>query len=529
MDSVYGILACDNCGRVFDDVETYLGSHHQAGHVLERGGTYVKPGEDGSLAACGLAGPLLHSSANRDEMNRREVMKKMKEITAVLRVPHERVEDVKFMLERLLDGEWGQGRWIEVLVGACIYVAIRQSRLPLTLVEVASSVDCGIVELGRMYRRVLDSLELELPETDPVVFLERAIASLAKTKGIERDFIRKMSKQGGLLLECSQQWFITTGRRPLPVVAAVITLVADANQIKLNLDDVVREVYSHPRTSRMRLTELKEALVGVGQKLPWGKDITLKTLDKHLPFLLQFLETDMKRAKKRKGSNPQMPPSKISSTSSVELGPSCTRQDVESHDLNSQKSVSAWDKSEEGTSTSGRRFLVDSRSVELKLVQALKRKEVDWQAWPKSFLASEGAHSRRCNKIRAAMERILKAKRGLLSRLGNAHSKPFQTLSPSALNATGVDSSRAKKRRVDPPQEKKSELDWEDLVIEYLLLRGVNHTQLEDGYYKAALGVHSMESTKQIDDDDLLPYLRSKAEVKLLRALHDVEDAPSFT
>lgn len=25
-----------------------------------------------------------------------------------------------------------------------------------------SSVDCGIVELGRMYRRVLESLELEL-------------------------------------------------------------------------------------------------------------------------------------------------------------------------------------------------------------------------------------------------------------------------------------------------------------------------------------------------------------------------------
>jgi len=27
--------------------------------------------------------------------------------------------------------------------------------------------------------------------------------------------------------------------------------------------------------------------VGVGQKLPWGKDITVKTLDKHLPFLLK--------------------------------------------------------------------------------------------------------------------------------------------------------------------------------------------------------------------------------------------------
>lgn len=27
--------------------------------------------------------------------------------------------------------------------------------------------------------------------------------------------------------------------------------------------------------------------MGVGQKLPWGKDITIKTLSKHLPFVLQ--------------------------------------------------------------------------------------------------------------------------------------------------------------------------------------------------------------------------------------------------
>lgn len=69
----------------------------------------------------------------------RDVMNKMKEITAILQVPMDKVEDVKFMLERLLEGEWGQGRWIEVLVGACTYVAIRQSNLPLTLVEVAVS------------------------------------------------------------------------------------------------------------------------------------------------------------------------------------------------------------------------------------------------------------------------------------------------------------------------------------------------------------------------------------------------------
>jgi hypothetical protein len=50
----------------------------------------------------------------------------------------------------------------------------------------------------------------------------------------------------------------------------------------------------------------------------------------------------------------------------------------------------------------------------------------------------------------------------------------------------------------------------------------VNHKQLEDGYYKAALGAHPMQSTNQIDDDDLIPYLRSKAEVHLYSQMQDL-------
>ncbi|KAG0591148.1 hypothetical protein KC19_1G153700 [Ceratodon purpureus] len=535
MDTVYGIMACDSCGRVFDDVETFLGAHHQAGHVMERGGTFVKSTDTGALAACGLGGSLFRT-ANRENVNRRDVMNKMKEIGAILRVPHEKVEDVKFMLERLLEGEWGQGRWIEVLVGACIYVAIRQSRLPLTLVEVASSVDCGIVELGRMYRRVLESLELELPETDPFVFMERAISSLALSKGIDRDLTRVMSKQGSLLLECSQQWFIITGRRPLPVVAAVLALVAEANQIKFDFDDVVREVYSHPRTSRMRLTELKEALVGVGQKLPWGKDITVKTLDKHLPFLLKFLESDMKRAKKKSCSVSLLPlPQRQHTRSPTKLESSYAQKGVESHKSNMQPSASDCISSAKGTSATGRQsglFLEDGRSVELKLVEALKRKEVEWQAWPKSFLVGADAHCRRRGKIRAAMERIRLAKQGLLLRVDNNQPKSSLPVPSSDSKLRDAERSRAKRRKVDSGlslQKIKRELDWEDLVIEYLLLRGVNHTQLEDGYYKAALGVHHMQSTDQIDDDELIPYLRSKAEVKMLRSLHDVGDANLLT
>lgn len=110
----------------------------------------------------------------------------------------------------------------------------------------------------------------------------------------------------------------------------------------------------------------------------------------------------MKRAKKKKENVSEMSLSKSSSMRSpVELETSCARKGVESHELSNLlpelEPASACNTSEKGASTSGgqlRQFLEDSRSVELKLVEALKRKEVEWQAWPKSFLVGADAHSR---------------------------------------------------------------------------------------------------------------------------------------
>lgn len=100
----------------------------------------------------------------------------------------------------------------------------------------------------------------------------------------------------------------------------------------------------------------------------------------------------MKRAKKKKENVSEMPLSKISSgRNPVELEPA---MGVQSHEL---EHASARNASEKGTSSSGRQseqVLLDSRSLELKLVEALKRKEVEWQAWPKSFVAGADAHSR---------------------------------------------------------------------------------------------------------------------------------------
>ena len=154
---------------------------------------------------------------------------------------------------------------------------------------------------------------------------------------------------------------------------------------------------------------------------------------------------------------------------------------------------------------------------------------------------------RRCDKIDAASKRIANAKKYLLLEIKSELSPPVSCNSSS---------SQEKKRKLNlpmsSPDETKSALDWEDLIIEYLLLRGVSQCfrtycvlplfsikcwpfdllgilltstwlllqverrQLEDGYYRAALDIHHMESTDQINDNDLIPYLRSQTEVHRL-------------
>ena len=57
----------------------------------------------------------------------------------------------------------------------------------------------GIIELECIYWRVLESLELELLDIDPLIFWEGAISSFAHLKVINRDLTWLMSKQGSLL------------------------------------------------------------------------------------------------------------------------------------------------------------------------------------------------------------------------------------------------------------------------------------------------------------------------------------------
>ncbi|KAL3692437.1 hypothetical protein R1sor_006088 [Riccia sorocarpa] len=583
MDALYGIYACESCGFVSDQAASELGSEFQIGHVIERRGTNIADRDSGANAAKGLMRGQVNRNfytgvTNWSERHKDETMKKVQRITGQLRVPGDKIDQVKHLLENTLDGDWGSGRWVDVLVAACVYIVIRQSQLPLTIPEVADCVNCDVVELGRMYNRVLLKLRITVPHVDLAIFLDRAVSTFPAVAKKGKDMMRKISRQGNVLLHHAAQWFITTGRRPLPVVAAVLQLVLESNSISVPITDVAAELHAGIWATRLRFKECKNSLVNVAQNLPWGSDVTPKTVLRHLPFILQFLEMKMKLGK---GDATQGSGAGTLVSSSKRVSALVNRKS-DAQVLNSRLAITLHDSGEEniyrrsqGETVEGRpaKYLkingkrcspvekrlveVDIQNVEerltggdhsadhtpdlkLSLSRANSTEELSGsgaspserktssfssgpgpsRVLPVAFIASEEARKRRLHKIQLAKIRIGKHRSLLAKKYGIPHMLAA-TQSPEDGEGSSDSESKLGDSILAP--------DFEDLRIEKLLLKGASGEELETGYYKTLEAKFLEEeengnSTKEeatIDmDNDLIQYLHSRCEVDFLTELN---------
>lgn len=196
-----------------------------------------------------------------------------------------KVSEIRDMISKVTDGEFGssESRWFSIFVGACVYVVMRNGDKSLSIEEVSSVVGCDIHELGRMVVRVVEHLGMKLPGFDIVGSFERVVRSLSISDRVEGDVLERMRKQGIFLVQCAVKWFLTTGRRPLPVVVAVLVLVAELNGVEgVKIEEVAREVHVAVSTCRLRYKELLEVIAKVAQEiLPWGKDVNVKNAVKN--------------------------------------------------------------------------------------------------------------------------------------------------------------------------------------------------------------------------------------------------------
>ncbi|KAJ1406261.1 Cyclin-like superfamily [Sesbania bispinosa] len=516
-DDITGELICSSCGALqqFDQFEAQIGG------ISGPQGTFINVGTAGSGSFYTYRDRKLFSAYNSID-----------ELAYRLGLGSKSV-DIKSMVSAITEGEFGQGDWFHVLIGACAYVLMRKEDRPLPMAEVASAVGCDVYELGRMILRVIDFLELkrpDFPEFDVVHSLERTLKNSPSFAAVERSVLDRMRKQGIFLIQCSVKWFLSTGRRPLPLVVAVLVFVAELNQVEVRMDDFAKEVHAVVSTCRARYRELLETLVKVAQVLPWGKDITTKNIVKNAPFVIQYMEKKSMSKPVEKKTNLDQP--------GLDLGDvvtECLRQDGEyeygtdgitsrkdsqyfslgsNADRAGMKDADGLQISAECLSMMYEKFLNENHCAKLSrsnanaqkrkrlgldlqecrewwngkselskkiLLKHLLEKDVGVDTMPPSFVTGQLKCKMRRERIDAAKMRIKRIMHP--SDVGQG-----DTVNPDLLDSTYPEK-RKRKRGVVV-----DDIDWEDLIIETLILHQVKEEEIEKGHYNTLLDLHVFNS-----------------------------------
>ncbi|KAJ8531537.1 hypothetical protein K7X08_026971 [Anisodus acutangulus] len=507
-DTVTGKLYCNSCGIVQDNnFDIY---DPQIGGITGPAGTYIRTGTSG-----------IGTIYNYKETKIYEAKNVIDDLMYKLGFSASKCSEVLQMVQKITDNKYGKGNWFKVFVGACSYVVMRMDNKPLSNVRVANMVECDIYELGRMVYRVVEFLDLQLPEVDVVGSYEYYVRNSLSFSEVDEDMIRRMLKQGVFLVQCLVKWYVTTGRRPLPVVAAVLVFVAELNGIDVKIEDVANELQVAIVTCKLRYKELLERLVKVAQALPWGEDVTVKNIMKHATFVIQYMELKSMSSKnssddKRKSfedvgfdldyliddclsnenhyaldvidaenESQYFRASSLSSESPnrFQISQECLAM-VYSKIKNDMYEHESTDSRNNNIGRRKRRYGIisytdwwkgESEMSKKLLVKEIVEKDVGLSAMPPSFDSSCLAYERRKEKIKAAKFRIHKTM------------YPWDAKLIDKVDLGSVEHVKnGKKRR----RKMKVDVDWEDFIIETLLLHQVEEEEIEKGYYKALLDLH---------------------------------------
>ncbi|KAM0048920.1 putative transcription factor TFIIB, Cyclin-like superfamily [Helianthus debilis subsp. tardiflorus] len=419
VDPVTGNQECSSCGVVQD----FNNFEHQTFNADGFVGTNVRLGKSGSGYDYSYHETKLYLAQNviTDILSRLSL--------------EQRFDEVNTMIKTITEDEYGSGNWFNVLVGACVYVVMRKANKLLPLTSVCENVGCDVFELGRMVSRVIEHLDLKLPDFDIVGLFERVFREWVSCKeGVGKGVSVRMVKQGIFLVQCMIKWYVTTGRRPVPVVVAVMVFVCEVNEVEnvgVDLDCLVTSCLNQDfRQNESGGWEIEDLE-------------TLKVSPECLSAIYsKYLEeySNMKTSMKR----------------------------VDDDMIGSEKydflvDTEYWS----GESALSKKLFLDK----------ILEKDVGLNAMPPSFVNGCVKTQRRKEKIKAAKIRIEKIRRPSMA------AKSVDESDDRLLLAN----SRKRKR-------KKFDLDWEDFVIETLLLHDVKEEEIEKGYYNALLDLHVFQS-----------------------------------
>uniref|UniRef100_A0A2K6VQN9 B-related factor 1 n=2 Tax=Onchocercidae TaxID=6296 RepID=A0A2K6VQN9_ONCVO len=248
-DSARGDSTCMGCGTVLEEStivsDVAFQENSGGGHSLV--GQFISKERGQPTNLSGVPG-LSHQESR--EITYYKGRKLIEEIASQLRINQHCVNTAFNFFKMCVSRNFTRGRVRSHVVAACLYMTCRLENTAHLLLDFSDITQVNVFDLGRTLNFLTRSLKINLPTTDPCMYILRFAVSLdfgAKQKEV-------VSLAARLVQRMKRDW-IATGRRPSGLCGAALLLAARCYNFNRTVADVVRVVHISEAVVKKRLDE----------------------------------------------------------------------------------------------------------------------------------------------------------------------------------------------------------------------------------------------------------------------------------
>ncbi|KAL0869277.1 hypothetical protein ABMA27_007540 [Loxostege sticticalis] len=254
VDPARGDAVCTSCGTVLEDniivaeVEFQETAHGGAAAI----GQFVSADTKGGATGFGRA-----FQAGIGQESREITLRKARDgITALcqqLRLNQQCIDIACNFFKMALSRHLTIGRPATHTQAACVYMTCRTEGTAHLLIDISDALQICCYQLGRAYFRLSRALCINIPPTDPCLYILRFASQLQF-----EDKQHEVSMTALRLVQRMKRDSIHSGRRPSGICGAALLIAGRLHNFSRTPSDMVRIVKVHESTIRKRLIEFGE-------------------------------------------------------------------------------------------------------------------------------------------------------------------------------------------------------------------------------------------------------------------------------
>jgi transcription initiation factor TFIIB len=191
----------------------------------------------------------VHASQSRNLML---AMSELQRLSEVLHMPSSVHDMAAIVYRKALNEGLVRGRSIGGMVAGALYAAVRFTKVPRTLKEIAEASQRTQKEIARSYSVIVRNLDMRMPVDDPACYVTKVAENAKVSSDVEGLAINLMNE--------AKRRYATTGKDPSGLAAAILYLSARMLKEKVTQAQLAKAANVTEVTVRNRKRDLMKCL-----------------------------------------------------------------------------------------------------------------------------------------------------------------------------------------------------------------------------------------------------------------------------